>query len=70
MTSGSTISKASVDYPTARAMVEAALAHADYMGCDICVAVVDCSGQLLAFGRDDAAALMGIEGCQRKATTL
>ena len=63
------ISKNSVSYVDASKMVESALAKAAQLGCDQNVAVVDCGGNLLAFGRMDNAPILGIEGAQRKAHT-
>ncbi len=63
------VTKISVSHNAAEAMVRAALGKAAELGCTQCVAVVDVSGHLLAFGRMDKAPVMGIEGCQRKAST-
>jgi uncharacterized protein GlcG (DUF336 family) len=63
------ISRKSVSYGDAARMVEAALLKAKELGCSQSIAVVDCGGNLLAFGRMDAAPILGIEGAQRKAYT-
>ena len=63
------ISKKSVSYSDAAKMVEAAMEKAKDLGCAQNIAVVDCGGNLLAFGRMDDAPILGIEGAQRKAYT-
>lgn len=64
-----TISKQVISYAAATRMVAAALAKADELGCKQNAAVLDDGGRLVAFGRTDGAAILGIEGCQRKAFT-
>lgn len=64
-----TYSKKTITYELATQMVDAAVARAKELGCKQNVAVVDDGGNLKAFGRMDGAALLGSEGCQRKAFT-
>lgn len=64
-----TYSKKTITYEVATQMVDAAVARAKELGCKQNVAVVDDGGNLKAFGRMDGAALLGSEGCQRKAFT-
>ncbi|MBO9479130.1 heme-binding protein [Shimia sp. R11_0] len=49
-------SQSFITYEAAQALVGAALAHAKSQSWSVAVAVVDPSGGLVAFGRDDAAA--------------
>lgn len=64
-----TITKQVISYAAATEMVAAAIAKAEALDCRQNVAVVDDGGRLVAFGRMDGAAILGIEGCQRKAFT-
>ena len=64
-----TYAKSTISYESAAKMVAAAVAKAAQLGCKQNVAVVDDGGNLKAFGRMDGAALLGVEGCQRKAFT-
>ena len=64
-----TTTKQTISYESAVKMVAAAVAKAAQLGCKQNVAVVDDGGNLKAFGRMDGAALLGVEGCQRKAFT-
>ena len=64
-----TYAKNTISYESAAAMVAAAVAKAEELGCKQSVAVVDDGGNLKAFGRMDGAPLLGVEGCQRKAFT-
>lgn len=64
-----TYAKSTISYESAAAMVAAATAKAEELGCKQNVAVVDDGGNLKAFGRMDGAPLLGVEGCQRKAFT-
>ena len=64
-----TYAKQTISYESAAKMVIAAVAKAAELGCKQNVAVVDDGGNLKAFGRMDGAALLGVEGCQRKAFT-
>ena len=61
--------KQTISYESAAKMVAAAVTKAAQLGCKQNVAVVDDGGNLKAFGRMDGAALLGLEGCQRKAFT-
>jgi glc operon protein GlcG len=54
----------------ARHALEAALTHAERIGVDVCVAVSDRSGGLLAFARMDGAPLMSGQIAQDKAFTV
>jgi len=54
----------------ARAALDAALAHASRIGVEVCVAVCDRSGGLLAFARMDGAPLMSGQIAQDKAFTV
>lgn len=65
----SLISKRSIAYEDAARMVEAAIGKSKELGCNQNIAVVDCGGNLLAFGRMDDAPILGITGAQRKAHT-
>lgn len=51
----------------ARAMVDAALAHAEAQGLRVSVAVVDALGQLKAFAAMDGVPVLSLEASQRKA---
>ena len=64
-----TVTKKTISYELAAKMVELAIRRAEELECKQNVAVVDDGGNLKAFGRMDGAALLGIEGCQRKAFT-
>ncbi len=64
-----TIVKQAISYSAAQRMVDAALKHAQTLGCKQNAAIVDDGGRLVAFGRMDGAPIIGIEGCQRKAAT-
>ena len=64
-----TITSQSISYAAANRMIAAAFNEAEALGCLQNAAVVDAGGRLVAFGRMDGAALLGIEGCQRKAFT-
>ncbi len=64
-----TYTKQTISYESAAKMVAAAVTKAAQLGCKQNVAVVDDGGNLKAFGRMDGAALLGLEGCQRKAFT-
>ena len=64
-----TRSKNTITYEAAATMVAAAVAKARELGCLQNAAVVDEGGNLVAFGRMDGAAILGTEGCQRKAFT-
>ncbi|MGR8918889.1 MAG: GlcG/HbpS family heme-binding protein [Gammaproteobacteria bacterium] len=64
-----TITRESISYAAATRMVAAAISKAEELGCKQNAAVVDPGGRLVAFGRMDGAAILGIEGCQRKAFT-
>ena len=64
-----TCAKQTISYESAAKMVAAAVTKAAQLGCKQNVAVVDDGGNLKAFGRMDGAALLGLEGCQRKAFT-
>lgn len=64
-----TITKQAISYAAANRMIAAAFDKAASLGCKQNAAVVDDGGRLVAFGRMDGAALLGIEGCQRKAFT-
>ena len=64
-----TVSTQSISYDAASRMIAAAIAKAEELGCKQNAAVVDVGGRLVAFGRMDGAAILGIEGCQRKAFT-
>ena len=64
-----TITRQNVSYEAATRMIAAAIAKAEALGCKQNAAVVDTGGRLVAFGRMDGAAILGIEGCQRKAFT-
>ena len=61
--------KKSITHALAAQMVAAAIAKANELGVKQNVAVVDDGGNLKAFARMDGAALIGIEGSQRKAYT-
>ena len=61
--------KQTISYESAAKMVAAAVTKAAQLGCKQNVVVVDDGGNLKAFGRMDGAALLGLEGCQRKAFT-
>ena len=61
--------KRSITHALAAQMVAAAIAKAKELGVKQNVAVVDDGGNLKAFARMDGAALIGIEGSQRKAYT-
>ncbi len=63
------ISRQTISYEDAASMLKAAMTKAQELGCHQNVAVVDSSGNLLAFGRMDSAPILGIEGAQRKAHT-
>lgn len=54
----------------ARAVLDAALAHAELLGVEVCIAVSDRSGGLLAFARMDGAPLMSGQIAQDKAFTV
>ena len=64
-----TVTKQTISYAAATKLVAAAIAKAESLGCKQNAAVVDDGGRLVAFGRMDGAAILGIEGCQRKAFT-
>ena len=64
-----TYAKQTISYESTAKMVAAAVAKAVELGCKQNVAVVDDGGNLKGFGRMDGAALLGVEGCQRKAFT-
>ena len=64
-----TFSKNALSYEAAAVMVSAAVSKAEDLGCKQNIAVIDEGGNLKAFGRMDGAALLGVEGCQRKAFT-
>lgn len=64
-----TITKQTISYEAAAKMVAGAIAKAEALGCKQNAAVLDDGGRLVAFGRMDGAAILGIEGCQRKAFT-
>ena len=64
-----TCAKQTISYESAAKMVAAAVTKAAQLGCKQNVAVVADGGNLKAFGRMDGAALLGLEGCQRKAFT-
>ncbi len=66
---GTTHESRSISYASAAAMVAAAVAKAEELGCLQNVAVIDSGGNLKAFARMDGALLLGTEGCQRKAFT-
>ncbi len=63
------ISRKTISYEDAARSLKAAMNKARELGCHQNVAVVDSSGNLLAFGRMDDAPILGIEGAQRKAHT-
>ena len=63
------VSKRSIAYEDAARMVMAGIRKAKELECSQNIAVVDCGGNLLAFGRMDNAPILGIEGAQRKAHT-
>ena len=61
--------KKAITYELAARMVAAAIKRAKELNAKQNVAVLDDTGNLKAFGRMDGAALLGVEGCQRKAYT-
>ena len=64
-----TYEKRSISLAAAQSIVEAALREAESVGIKVCVAVLDESGQLKAFVRQDGAALVTIRSSQDKAFT-
>lgn len=64
-----TYEKRSISLEAAQRIVEAALREAGSLGIKVCVAVLDESGQLKAFIREDGAALVTIKSSQDKAFT-
>ncbi|MEM7541701.1 MAG: heme-binding protein [Pseudomonadota bacterium] len=64
-----TVERKSISYQAATKMVAGAIKKAEELGCQQNAAVVDVGGRLVAFGRMDGAAILGIEGCQKKAFT-
>jgi len=64
-----TYEKRSISLAGAQRIIEGALREADSMGIRVCVAVLDESGQLKAFVRQDGAALVTIKSSQDKAFT-
>ncbi len=64
-----TFEKRSISLEAAQRLVEAALREAGSVGIKVCVAVVDESGYLKAFVRQDGAALVTVQSSQDKAFT-
>ena len=65
----STFEKRSITLEAAQRVIAAALAEADKLGVKVAVTVLDESGVLKAFARDDAAALVNVQSSQDKAYT-
>jgi glc operon protein GlcG len=64
-----TFEKRSVSIDAAQRIIEAAFREADSIGIKVAVTVVDDSGLLKAFGRQDGAALINTQSSQSKAKT-
>lgn len=64
-----TIEQKQVTYELASALIHAAIEHAKTMNLSICTAIVDPSGELIAFARMDHCCLIGIGTAQGKAST-
>src|SRR5947209_1158124 len=64
-----TYEKRSISLGAAQRIIEAALREAESVGIKVCVAVLDESGKLKAFVRQDGAALVTIQSSQDKAFT-
>src|SRR4030081_273133 len=64
-----TFEKRSIGIEAAQRIVEAAFREADSLGIKVAVTVVDESGLLKAFGRQDGAALINTQSSQSKAKT-
>ncbi|HYF98088.1 MAG TPA: heme-binding protein [Coxiellaceae bacterium] len=64
-----TISKKYMTYELSSKLVEVAIEHAKKLEVSVCVAIVDSSGDLMAFGKMDDACLIGIGTAQGKAYT-
>lgn len=64
-----TIEKKLITYDLATRLVQVAMEHAKTLDISICVAVVDPTGHLIAFGKMDDGCLIGIGTAQGKAYT-